>query len=223
MRIKADVEETEAIWTGYSEGVLEKIWWELELRRRAGARKEAVPAMKKSKAAKRKQQKRKAQQQKKAAEMAEAAAVTAAAGGGELTQGEAEIRSQEQALGEEQREDEQKIERSEDAGMSKEEEDSSGNQHPVTAVTEDLKAMALGERKKEVEKEEEEEEEEEECSVCLVAIESDDVDNPAGPPLVCGHRYHALCLQVWVEKCASRCIAPTCPYCRSPLQDLNST
>lgn len=40
----------------------------------------------------------------------------------------------------------------------------------------------------------EEEEEEDECTVCLNVIESDDASNPAGPPLPCGHRCHAFCL-----------------------------
>jgi hypothetical protein len=66
----------------------------------------------------------------------------------------------------------------------------------------------------------EEEEEKSECSVCLNVIESDDARNPAGPPLLCGHRYHAFCLLFCVERCTSKCIEPTCPYCRSPLQEV---
>jgi len=61
--------------------------------------------------------------------------------------------------------------------------------------------------------------EEEECSVYLNVIESDDVDSLAGPPLVCGHCYYAFCLHFWVERCRSKCIEATCPYCRSPLPD----
>ena len=41
---------------------------------------------------------------------------------------------------------------------------------------------------------------EEECSVCLNVLDGDD----AGPPLVCGHRYHAFCLHFWVERCTSK-------------------
>jgi hypothetical protein len=82
-RIRADVEETEAILAAYWEGVREEIRRELREQQRAGgpgtgAREGGAEAKKKSKAAKRKQQKRKAQQQKKAAEMAEAAAAAAA-------------------------------------------------------------------------------------------------------------------------------------------------
>ena len=76
--------------------------------------------------------------------------------------------------------------------------------------------------KKGGEKGEEEEEEEEECSVCLNAIEGKGSDNPAGPPLVCGHRYHAFCLHFWVERCTSKCIEPTYPYCRAPLLEMKS-
>ena len=67
---------------------------------------------------------------------------------------------------------------------------------------------------------EEEEEGEGECSVCL---KGNDVDDPEGPPLVCGHRSHAFCLHFWVEKCTTKCIEPTCPYCRSPLQEMGGT
>jgi len=44
------------------------------------------------------------------------------------------------------------------------------------------------------------EEGEEECLVCLNVLDGDD----AGPPLVCGHRYHAFCLHFWVERCTSK-------------------
>jgi len=83
-----------------------------------------------------------------------------------------------------------------------------------------MAAMGLEETKDQ--QEEEEEKEEEECSVCLNAIASNDAANPAGPPLLCGHRYHASCLQYWVERCTLKCIEPTCPYCRSPLQEMGS-
>lgn len=78
-----------------------------------------------------------------------------------------------------------------------------------------LSAMDLGGKK--------EEEEEEECSVCLNALQSNDADNPAGPPLKCGHRYHAFCLHFWVERCSMKCIEATCPYCRAPLQEMGDT
>jgi hypothetical protein len=69
---------------------------------------------------------------------------------------------------------------------------------------------------------EEGEEDKDECSVYLNTIDNEDADNPAGPALLCGHRYHAVCLRFWVERCASKCIEPTCPYCRSPLQEMES-
>lgn len=65
------------------------------------------------------------------------------------------------------------------------------DQHAVTATA------ALSETKGRGKKEEEEDDE---CSVCLNAIESGDVGNPADPPLMCGHRYHAFCLHFWVER-----------------------
>jgi len=92
----------------------------------------------------------------------------------------------------------------------------------VTAAAEALAAMAVGAKKGEDGKEVEGEEEEEgdECSVCLTVIDSGDAKNPAGPPLLCEHRYHAFCLQFGVEKCTSKCIEPTCPYCRAPVQEM---
>lgn len=83
-------------------------------------------------------------------------------------------------------------------------------------MTAALAVMVVTETK-EQEVDDEEEEEEEECSVCLNAIDNDDADYPGGPPLLCGHRYHAFCLHFWVEKCISKCIEPTCPYCRAPV------
>ena len=207
-KIRADVEETETILVGYREGVLEETRRQLEGQRRAAAAAAVTEGegegavTKKSKAAKRKQFKRKAQQKKKAAEMAEAAAAaatTAAAGGGEVAEGQGEIGERAQL-----NEGHQEVEQEED-----EEEETNADLQGVPATVVSLAAMTVGEKKEEREgEEEEEEEEEEECSVCLNAIHSGDVDNPAGPPLI------------WVEKCTSKCIEATCPYCRAPLQEL---
>jgi len=67
-------------------------------------------------------------------------------------------------------------------------------------------------------KEEGEEEKEEKCAVCFYGMDSTDSDNPVNSPVVCGHLYHASCLQEWVNICGRKCIEPTCPTCRSPLQ-----
>lgn len=91
------------------------------------------------------------------------------------------------------------------------------SQEAMAAAAAALAAMAVSEGKGQ---EEGEEEEEDECSLCLNDIDSNDAENPAGPSLVCGHRYHAFCLHFWVEKCASKCIEATCPYCRAPLQEM---
>lgn len=159
----------------------------------------ASEATKKSKAAKRKQQKRKAQQQKKAAEASVMAAAAAVCdqeeGGATETQG--------------QQEQEQEGEERKDAGEEKEGEGEGATQQAAAILTAGMAALGVGRQ---------EEEGEDECSVCFNVIESDDAHNPAGPPLLCGHRYHAFCLHFWVERCASKCIEPTCPYCRSPLQ-----
>ena len=63
------------------------------------------------------------------------------------------------------------------------------------------------------------EEEEVECPVCGDSIDSDETDHPAGPLLVCGHHYHAVCLQYWVKKCASKKAKPICHSCRAPLEE----
>jgi hypothetical protein len=54
----------------------------------------------------------------------------------------------------------------------------------------------------------------------LNVIDASGIDNPAGPMLACRH---AFCMHFWVERCASKCIEATCPYCRSPLQEVEST
>jgi len=202
-RIRADVEETEATPAGYWEGVLEETRWELEERRRAaaaaaaGAAVEAAATAKRSKTAKRKQQKRKAQQQRKGAELAE------------VTQGQGENGQQAQEVQRKEQEQEEQEQEEEVKDEAVEEGEEGDNQQAVTAA---LAAMAVGETNGQ--------EEEEECSVCLNAIDGGNDDNPAGPALVCEHRYHAFCLHSWVEKCASKCIEATCPYCRAPLGEM---
>jgi hypothetical protein len=220
---RADVEETEAILAGYWEGVLEETRRELREQQRAGRQGEAeagggggAEAKKKSKAAKRKQQKRKAQQQKKAAEVAEAAAVAAVEGGAGV--GVAAGQQEQGGQGQQAQQQEEEQEEEEDDGQSGDGKD--GEQAVAAAAAAAMAVMGLGETK---DQQEEEEEEEAECSVCLNAIEGSDAANPAGPPLVCGHRYHAFCLRFWVERCTLKCIEPTCPYCRSPLQEMERT
>jgi len=224
--VQADVEETEAILAGYWEGTLEETRRELRERQRgggpgeAGAGEEGTEAKKKSKAAKRKQQKRKAQQQKKSAEMAQAAAAAAAEHGGEVAAGQQE-QGQEQQQQQAQEEQEEELQEEQEQEQEGKEENCGDTQEAVTAAAVALSAMIVSGAKGQ--QEEDEEEDEDECSVCLNAIESNDADNPAGPPLACGHRYHAFCLHFWAERCRLKCIEPTCPYCRSPLQEMEST
>ena len=80
------------------------------------------------------------------------------------------------------------------------------------AVSTALAAMALGDEKGQ-------EEEEEKCSVCLNVIDNTDADDPPGPPLMCGHLFAC---GYWVERFTSKCIEHTCPYCRAPLQEVQS-
>jgi hypothetical protein len=223
--IRADVEETEAILAAYWEGVLEETRWELGEQRRRVAAVAAVAAegeaeleKKKSKAAKWKQQKRKAQQRKKAAEMAGGGAMEAAA---TAMRREADAQGHNEAgrqapQGEQENEEEEEGEE-ENKGTVK-----ANSEQTMATAAAALAAMDVSEKKGEEEVEGQEEEEDDECSVCLNAIESNDTKNPAGPPLVCGHRYHAFCLQFWVERCTNKCIEPTCPYCRAPVQEIGN-
>jgi hypothetical protein len=89
-----------------------------------------------------------------------------------------------------------------------------------------MAAMTLGKKtggEEEGEGQEEEGVKKEGCLVCYKAIVTNDPNNPAAPPLVCNHHYHAICLRMWVETCAIKCIEPACPYCRAPLPNMKST
>jgi len=194
--IRADVEETEAILAGYWEGVLEETRWELAEQRRVAAVATVthVEAQAEAAAVKKSKAANRKQQKRKAQQQKKAAEKAEAAG----------------------REEAQQTEGEGDHGGLKED----GNPPDVTAAAAALSAMAVSGVGGQVE--EKEQEQGDECSVCLNAIESDDADNPADPPLMCGHRYHAFCLRFWVERCTSKCIEPTCPYCRSPLHEMES-
>jgi hypothetical protein len=195
--IRAEVEEKEVIIKAFRKGVLEETRRELREQRREAAAlaaggprvaagEEEGAAKAKRKAAKRKQQTRKAQQQKKAPRWQNHSSYCDggrrsgdrksrpawAAGGTEGTAGAG-------GQGEEEAEEED--------GNDHEEKGKDGEQ-AVTAAAAAFAAMAISGIKGQ--EEEEEEEEGEECSVCLNAIQRDDAANPAGPPLMCGHRYH---------------------------------
>jgi hypothetical protein len=77
----------------------------------------------------------------------------------------------------------------------------------------------------EEEEEEEEKDEKEECAICLQDLELEDDDEPwcddggEGEALVmlkCGHRFHAVCGDVWCAKCVDKGWGVTCPRCRAP-------
>ena len=199
----ADVTETDAILSGYREGVLEETRREIGEQRAAEAAaagdKDAVVSSGKSKAAKRKQQKRKAQQQKKwAAEEAAAAAQRALddAIAASILAGEEASATEEdgatlvEAGG-------QQLRLQEDIGG-------------LTTAT--LGLTLQGAQEVEREEEREEEEEEEDCAICFDTLLGGE------SRLVCRHVYHASCLELWQRNCINKAIAPTCPYCRAPLQ-----
>jgi hypothetical protein len=71
--------------------------------------------------------------------------------------------------------------------------------------------------------EKEEESTREECAICLQDLELDDDEDlwegGEGEALVvlrCGHRFHAICGDMWCTKCANKGWGVTCPACRAP-------
>ena len=138
--------------------------------------------------------------------------------GQEVTQGQE--MTGEQALQEHGGQEMQAQQKGEEEEEKEDGEEEDGIQQVATVTAAALSTVAISGMNEEEDQEEEEEKEEEECSVCRNVIESDDSDNLAGPYLACVHRYHAFCLHFWVEKCRSKCIEATCPYCRSPLPEM---
>jgi hypothetical protein len=70
-----------------------------------------------------------------------------------------------------------------------------------------------------------EKEEMEECAICLQDLELEEDEEPwvddggEGEALVvlrCGHRFHAICGDMWCAKCADKGWGVTCPRCRAP-------
>jgi hypothetical protein len=62
----------------------------------------------------------------------------------------------------------------------------------------------------------EEEEGPEECAVCLLDFAGDEEE--AGVLLVCGHRFHGSCVDLWVDNCSSKGLQATCPMCRTEIK-----
>jgi hypothetical protein len=62
----------------------------------------------------------------------------------------------------------------------------------------------------------EEEEGPEECAVCLLDFDEDEEE--AGVLLVCGHRFHGPCVDLWVDNCSSKGLQATCPMCRTEIK-----
>jgi hypothetical protein len=141
-QIQEDVEETDAILSGYWEGVLEETRWELREQQRAGG----GGATKKSKSVKRKELKRKAQQRKKSEAVVAAATATGA------THKEVVIQSQEEG-GKQEKERVQEADRSRYMVIGTEEVEKNGQGQSLIAS---LVAMIVGEKKDEDEDEDEE-------------------------------------------------------------------
>jgi hypothetical protein len=83
----------------------------------------------------------------------------------------------------------------------------------------------VGEESQPPEEEEEEEVDMEECAICLQDLELEDYEDPGGDQggegealvmLRCGHRFHAICGEMWCGKCADKGWGVTCPGCRAP-------
>jgi hypothetical protein len=54
-----------------------------------------------------------------------------------------------------------------------------------------------------------------ECSICLEGQEEE--DEPLRQLPACGHSFHKMCIQQWLETAAAKRLQPGCPYCRTPL------
>jgi hypothetical protein len=61
----------------------------------------------------------------------------------------------------------------------------------------------------------EEDEPPEECAICIVVLEPEADELGV---LVCRHRFHADCLDLWAGRCRAKDIEATCPYCRAPME-----
>jgi hypothetical protein len=64
------------------------------------------------------------------------------------------------------------------------------------------------------EEEEEQDDEEEECSVCLLELDEGE-DGDTETLLLCRHRFHSRCLDLWTANCREKRIDATCPMCRA--------
>jgi hypothetical protein len=56
-----------------------------------------------------------------------------------------------------------------------------------------------------------------ECAICLLELEEEDEDDEGGLVLGCGHRFHAACVEQWVDRSHSKGMRATCPMCRADL------
>jgi tetratricopeptide (TPR) repeat protein len=89
----------------------------------------------------------------------------------------------------------------------------------AAAAAEAEQQAPVGEAQPHEEEEAEEEETREECAICLQDLELEDDEGGEGEALVvlrCGHRFHAICGDMWCAKCADKGWGVTCPRCRAP-------
>jgi hypothetical protein len=56
-----------------------------------------------------------------------------------------------------------------------------------------------------------------ECAICLLELEEEDEDEEGGLVLGCGHRFHAACVEQWVDRSNGLGMRATCPMCRADI------
>jgi hypothetical protein len=61
----------------------------------------------------------------------------------------------------------------------------------------------------------EDDEKDEECAICFLDFEGDEESEVV---LLCGHRFHAACVDLWGDNCRGKGLTVTCPMCRAELQ-----
>jgi hypothetical protein len=88
------------------------------------------------------------------------------------------------------------------------------SKHGAHEGEETSKGQAQLEGQEEDGEEEEEQDEEEECSVCLLELDEGE-DGDTETLLLCRHRFHSRCLDLWTANCREKRIDATCPMCRA--------
>lgn len=64
----------------------------------------------------------------------------------------------------------------------------------------------------------EDDEKDEECAICFLDFGGDEEEAEVEVVLLCGHRFHTACVNLWGDNCRGKGLTVTCPMCRAELQ-----